>query len=61
MDARPNGQGRIADGLEQRHLFGRQPRRLPHAAMHHVLHHHAGHAEGQRGLVAGCAHNSRSS
>ena len=29
------------------------PRRVAHAALHHVIHHHACQSEGQRGLVAG--------
>lgn len=47
-----NGQGRIADRLEQRHLFGCQPRRLVRAPRHEELKGRPRHGDGQRGLVA---------
>ena len=49
----PDRQRRIADRLEQRHLFGCQPRRLAHAGLNQVIHHQPGHADGQRRLVPG--------
>ena len=52
-EGQPDRQGRIADRLDQRHLFGCQPRRLCSAATHRVLHDQPAHADGQRCLVPG--------
>ena len=48
QDAQANGQGRIADRLQQRHLFRYQPRRLTRPPRRQELDCRPGHADGQR-------------
>ena len=54
-ERQPDRQGGIADRLEQRHLFGCQPRRLTRAPGVEQLGCQPGHADGQRDLVPGGA------
>ena len=44
---------RVADRLDQRHVFGGQPRRLAHLAVHHVLAQQPHHANGQPPFFCG--------
>ena len=54
-ERQPHGQGGIADRLEQRHLFGCQPRPLTRTPGVQELGGQPGHADGQRDLVPGRA------
>ena len=54
-----DGQGGIANRLNQRHVLGCQPRRLPHASVHDVLHHQPSHGDRQRDLVVGGAESPK--
>jgi len=52
-EGQPDHQRRIADRLEQRHVFGGHLRRLAHTGVHQVIHYQPGHADRQGRLVPG--------